>query len=181
MWSRLHAACLALKQKITSIWVVLSMFVVVFVVGAQSTRVPSIHDFFGLPATWDSALLRDSRIQTELRTLSEVKSILDDIPPDSAESQLIDRLNADPDYREHLTGRLVRLLGIRNESMGSLKPSLIRIIDERFSLLYTHELGARTFRPDKTAEFVECLVQMRSEANSWEQELRRRQEELARQ
>jgi len=109
-----------------------------------------------------------------------VKSVLDDIQPDFTKAQLIARMNADSEYREHLTGRLVGLLGIRNENIGSLKPSLRRIIDERFTVLYARELGTCTFQADKTEELVECIVEMKREIQLWEQELHRRQEELSR-
>jgi len=180
IWNWLRSNSLALRRKVKSIWLVLGVFVIVFTVGVQSTRLSFVRDLFGLPPTWDSALLRDSQIQAELSTLSEMRSILDDIPPDLTKAQLIERMNADSEYRKRLTGRLVRLLGIRNEKIDSLEASLVHIIDTRFMPLYTRELGTSTFRADKTEEFVACAEDMKREIELWEQELLRTREKLSR-
>jgi hypothetical protein len=180
IWNWLRSNILALRRKVTSIWGVLGIFVIVFTAGVQSTRLSFVRDLSGLPPTWDSALLRDSRIQAELSTLSEMRSMLDDIPSDLTKAQLIERMNADAECRRRLTDRLVRLLGIRNEKIGSLDASLVHIIDARLQPLYTHELGTYTFRAEKTAEFVACVEDMKRAIQSWEQELLRRREKLSR-
>jgi hypothetical protein len=106
--------------------------------------------------------------------------MLDDIPADLTKAQLIERMNADLEYRQRLTERLVRLLGIRNEKIDSLEPGLVHMIDARLKPLYTRELGTYTFRADKTEEFVACVEAMQSEVRSWEQELLQRQKRLSR-
>jgi len=106
--------------------------------------------------------------------------MLDDIPSDLTKAQLIERMKGDPEYRKRLTDRLVRLLGIRNEKTGSLRASLVHIIDARLKPSYTRELGTYAFRVEKTEEFVACVEDMKREIELWEQELLRKREKLSR-
>jgi hypothetical protein len=180
IWDWLRNSGVPLRTKVKFISYALGIFSSVFVIGTQSTRFSVLRDLVGLPPTWDSALLRDSQIQAELSTLSEMRSILDDIPSGVIKAQLVERMKADAEYRGRLTGRLVRLLGIRNEKMDSLKPSLVHVIDARLEPLYTRELGTYTFRAEKTEEFVACVEDMKGEIQLWEQELLQRREKLSR-
>ncbi len=180
IWNWLRSISLSLHRQGKSIWLVLGIFVMVFTVGVQSTRLSFVRGLFGLPPTWDSALLRDSQIQAELSTLSEMRSLLDDIPSDLTKAQLIERMKGDPEYRKRLTDRLVRLLGIRNEKTGSLRASLVHMIDARLKPSYTRELGTYAFRAEKTEEFVACVEDMKREIELWEQELLSRREKLSR-
>lgn len=180
IWSWLRNNVLALRRKVRRTWAVPAIFVAVFVAGVYSTRLSLVRELFALPPTWDSAVLRDSQIQAEMSTLSEVRSILDDIPSDLTKVQVAARMKGDPECQKRLTERLVRLLGIRNEKMGSLRASLIEIIDTRLDPLYTRELGTYTFRAEKIEEFVACVEDMKRAIQSWEQELLRRRENLSR-
>jgi hypothetical protein len=111
IWDWLREKYVACRSKWKFILAALSVFGAVFMAGIQSTRLSAVREFFRLPATLDYALIQMSQIDAELSTLSEVRSVLDDIPADLTKAKLIERMNTDSDYQKRLTSRLVRLLG----------------------------------------------------------------------
>ena len=63
--------------------------------------------------TYVRQLLVDT-LKSKFDALREIKAVIENIPPDLNKDDLIDRLSHDKDFRNSLTGRMVRLFGLRN-------------------------------------------------------------------
>ena len=54
-------------------------------------------------------------INDKFIALREIRSVVENIPPNLTTKELEEKLKSDPDFRNNLTNRLVRLFGLRNE------------------------------------------------------------------
>ena len=103
--------------------------------------------------TYVRQLLVDS-LKNKFDALREIKSVIGNIPPDLNKEGIIERLSNDDDFRKSLTGRMVRLFGLRNELIPFITPELVDLIDAQLEPLYIIENGIYSFRPDKLQEFA---------------------------
>ena len=93
-------------------------------------------------------------LKNKFDALREIKSVIGNIPPDLNKEGLIERLSDDDDFRNSLTGRMVRLFGLRNELIPFIDPEFVDLIDTQLEPLYTIENGRYTFRPEKLQSFA---------------------------
>jgi hypothetical protein len=103
--------------------------------------------------TYVRQLLVDS-LKNKFDALREIKSVIGNIPPDLNNDGLIERLGNDDDFRKSLTGRMVRLFGLRSELIPFIDPEFVDLIDTQLEPLYTIETGSYTFRAEKLQEFA---------------------------
>jgi hypothetical protein len=91
---------------------------------------------------------------SKFESLREIKSVTSNIPPDLDETELGNKLTVDPDFLGKLSGRLVRLFGLRNELIPFIEPEIVELIDRQLQPLYKIENGSYTFKPDKISELA---------------------------
>ena len=103
--------------------------------------------------TYVRQLLVDS-LKNKFDALREIKSVIGNIQPDLNKEGLIERLSNDDDFRKSLTGRMVRLFGLRNELIPFITPEFVDLIDAQLEPLYIIENGIYSFRPDKLQAFA---------------------------
>ena len=101
----------------------------------------------------------------------EIKSVLGSIPPDLKKEDLLERLNNDADFTKSMTGRMVRLFGLRNESIPFIDPKLVVLIDTKLEPLYQIENGRYTFRTEKLKAFSMFTDEVRLLVSSIEDKL----------
>jgi hypothetical protein len=97
-------------------------------------------------------LLVDS-LKNKFDALRELKSIIGNIPPDLNEKAIVEKMRNNKEFRESLTGRMVRLLGLRNELIPFIAPEFVELIDSQLEPLYTIENGCYDFKLEKMQEF----------------------------
>jgi len=93
-------------------------------------------------------------LKNQFDALREIKSVMGNIPPELDKEGLIERLKNDDNFRESLTGRMVRLFGLRNELIPFIAPEFVDLIDTQLEPLFTIENGRYTFRPEKLQAFA---------------------------
>ena len=93
-------------------------------------------------------------LKNKFDALREIKSVLGNIPPDLNREALIERLGSDDDFRNSLTGRMVRLFGLRNELIPFIAPEFVDLIDTQLTPLFVIENGRYTFRTEKVQAFA---------------------------
>ena len=120
--------------------------------------------------TYVRQLLVDT-LKNKFDALREIKSIIGNIPPDLNKEGLIERLSNDDDFRNSLTGRMVRLFGLRNELIPFIAPEFVDLIDTKLEPLFTIENGRYTFRPEKLQEFAMLANEARLLVSSIETKL----------
>jgi hypothetical protein len=103
--------------------------------------------------TYVRQLLVDT-LKNKFDALREIKSVMGNIPPDLNKEGLIERLRNDDDFPNSLTGRMVRLFGLRNELIPFIAPKFVDLIDTQLEPLFTIENGRYTFRPEKLQAFA---------------------------
>jgi hypothetical protein len=103
--------------------------------------------------TYVRQLLVDT-LKKKFDALREIKSVMGNIPPDLNKEGLIERLRNDDDFRNSLTGRMVRLFGLRNELIPFIAPEFVDLINTQLEPLFTIESGRYTFRPEKLQAFA---------------------------
>ena len=103
--------------------------------------------------TYVRQLLVDT-LKNKFDALREIKSVMGNIPPELDKEGLIERLKNDDNFRESLTGRMVRLFGLRNELIPFIAPEFVDLIDTQLERLFTIENGRYTFRPEKLQAFA---------------------------
>jgi len=103
--------------------------------------------------TYVRQLLVDT-LKNKFDALREIKSVMGNIPPDLNKEGLIERLRNDDDFRNSLTGRMVRLFGLRNELIPFIAPEFVDLIDTQLEPLFTIENGRYTFRPERLQAFA---------------------------
>lgn len=103
--------------------------------------------------TYVRQLLVDT-LNQKFDALREIKSVMGNIPPDLSKEGLIERLCKDDHFRNSLTGRMVRLFGLRNELIPFIAPEFVDLIDTQFEPLFTIENGSYTFKQNKSQEFA---------------------------
>ena len=57
------------------------------------------------------------------------------------------------EFQESLTGRMVRLFGLRNELIPFITPEFVELIDSQLAQLYKIENGSYDFKLEKMQEF----------------------------
>jgi hypothetical protein len=120
--------------------------------------------------TYIKQLLVDT-IKQKFDALREIKSVIGNIPPNLSKQELIERLESDSDFRRDLTGRLVRMFGLRNELIPFIETEFIDLIDNRLEPLFIIENGTYTFREEKIEEFANFAADARSLVVSIENKL----------
>ena len=103
--------------------------------------------------------------------LREIKKVVDDIPPDLGQDELLTKLNADPDFCGTLVNRLTRLFGLRNEFIPFLDSSFVNLIDHQFRLLFIIETGTYTFKKEKNKQLAAFLAEVTSVVRALERKL----------
>jgi hypothetical protein len=103
--------------------------------------------------TYVRQLLVDT-LKNKFDALREIKSLIENIPPDLNKKELIERLRNDETFRNSLTGRMVRLFGVRNELIPFIAPEFVNLIDTRLTPLFVIENGTYTFRQEMIQEFA---------------------------
>ncbi len=98
-------------------------------------------------------LLVDS-LKNKFDALRELKSIIGNIPPDLNEKAIVEKMRNNKEFRESLTGRMVRLFGLRNELIPFIAPEFVELIDSQLEPLYIIENGSYDFKFEKIQEFA---------------------------
>lgn len=106
-------------------------------------------------------LLLDN-LRQKFDALRQIKSVIENIPSNLDKKQLIDKLNSDSQFCESLTGRLVRLFGLRNELIPFLESEFVDLLDKQLEPLFIIETGRYTFRKEKIEEFANFAKEARS-------------------
>lgn len=120
--------------------------------------------------TYVRQLLVDT-IKNKFDALREIKSVIENIPPDLNKEGLIERLSNDDNFLNSLTGRMVRLFGLRNELIPFIAPEFVDLIDIQLEPLFTIENGSYTFRPKKLQAFAMFADEARRLVSSIETKL----------
>lgn len=110
-------------------------------------------------------------LKNKFDALREIKSVMGNIPPDLNKEGLIERLRNDDDFRNSLTGRMVRLFGLRNELIPFIAPEFVDLIDTQLEPLFTIENGRYTFRPERLQAFAMFADEARMLVSSIETKL----------
>lgn len=103
--------------------------------------------------TYVRQLLVDS-LKNKFDALREIKSVIGNTPPSLNKKALEERLTSDEDFRNSLTGRMVRLFGLRNELIPFIDPEFVELIDLKLTPLYVIENGRYTFRSEMIHDFA---------------------------
>jgi len=120
--------------------------------------------------TYVRQLLVDT-LKNKFDALREIKSIIGNIPPDLNKEALLGRLSNDDEFRNSLTGRMVRLFGLRNELIPFIAPEFVDLIDTQLAPLFAIENGSYTFRPEKVEAFATFADEARLLVSSIETKL----------
>ena len=110
-------------------------------------------------------------LREKFSALREIKKVIGNVPPDLDRIQLLDKINTEKKFCEDLTGRLVRLFGLRNELIPGIDPSFVALIDKEMQPLYKIENGIYVFRETRTNQLVEFIMNMKSTIGLIEQKL----------
>lgn len=102
----------------------------------------------------------NEHLQGKFYALSKIRAVVDNIPQGLEREEILERLKTDPKLRRQLTGRLVRLFGLRNELIPYLEPEFVELIDTQFQPFYVIQTGTYTFREEKLEEFVVFMEQL---------------------
>lgn len=102
----------------------------------------------------------NEHLQRKLHVLGQIRAVVDNIPQGLEREEVLERLKTDPNLRTRLTGRLVRLFGLRNEFIPYLEPEFVELIDTQFQPFYVIQTGTYTFREEKLEEFVVFMEQL---------------------
>jgi hypothetical protein len=102
----------------------------------------------------------NEHLQRKLYALGQIRAVVDNIPQGLEREEVLERLKTDPNLRTRLTGRLVRLFGLRNEFIPYLEPEFVELIDTQFQPFYVIQTGTYTFREEKLEEFVVFMEQL---------------------
>ena len=134
--------------------------------------------YVGWKLSWKTIVkqLSADRLQKKFNALSEIKSVVDNIPPNLNKDKLREKLKKDSEFCKNLTGRLVRLFGLRNELIPYLDSTFVDLIDSDFQKLYDIGIGQYNFKNEKIDEFVNFTEKIISLTNSIENKLRQKQE-----
>lgn len=111
--------------------------------------------------------------QEEIDALREIKGVIDNIPHNLNEKELVQRLHSDISFRDSLTRRLVRLFGIRNEYTPYLDLEFENLIDKKMEPLYNREVGQCIFNNDKIEEFATFAIEARILVSALEDKYKR--------
>jgi len=104
---------------------------------------------------------RMESLQSYFAALREVMKVTSNIPPDLGVSELQSRVESEVEFQNSLSGRLVRLFGLRTELIPYLDKEIIEFIDQRFKPLYTIETGTYEIRSNMSKEFAVAVYQLR--------------------
>lgn len=134
--------------------------------------------YVGWKLSWKTIVkqLSTDRLQKKFNALIEIKSVLDNIPPNLNKDELREKLKNDSEFCKSLTGRLVRLFGLRNELIPYLDSEFVALIDSDFQKLYDIGIGHYNFKNEKIGEFVNFTEKIISLTHSLENKLRQKQE-----
>src|SRR3972149_5032876 len=111
--------------------------------------------------TYNKQLLVDT-IKQKFDALREIKSTIENIPPNLSKQELAAKLKSDPDFCENLTNRLVRIFGLRNEFIPFIETEFIDLINKRLEPLYIIENGTYIFREEKIEDFATFAMEAKS-------------------
>jgi len=114
---------------------------------------------------------RMESLQGYFAALREIMAVTSNIPPDLGVSELQSRVESDIGFQNSLSGRLVRLFGLRTELIPYLDKEIIEFIDQRFKPLYTIETGTYEIRSSMSKEFAVAVYQLRLLVESVERRL----------
>ena len=135
--------------------------------------IPLVAVWVGWRLNWYSQRKQRSLeyLREKFSALREIKKVIGNVPPDLDRIQLLDKINTEKKFCEDLTGRLVRLFGLRNELIPGIDPSLVALIDKEMQPLYKIENGIYVFRETRTNKLVEFIMDIKSTLGLIEEKL----------
>lgn len=134
--------------------------------------------YIGWKLSWKTIVKQNSAkyLQDKFNALSEIKSVVDNIPPHLTKEELCSRLQEEQ-FRKRLTGRLVRLFGLRNELISYIEQEFVELIDTKLRPLFISENGHYNFKDEKIDEFVDFSKDIVLYVQSLEKRLKQEQKE----
>lgn len=107
---------------------------------------------------------RQRRLDTlreRIEAFREIRGVIENIPPNLSSFELRDRLDGDNEFKNSLSGRMVRLFGLRTELIPYIDNKLTIFIDNNLKPLYVIENGKYDFRQEKIDEFSSAVIEFR--------------------
>ena len=98
-------------------------------------------------------------LDRRFEALSEIMAVADNVPSDMSYDEFVEQLETD-DFRRNMSGRLVRLSGIRRERVGWLDPAIVDFIDDRLRPLYRSGGGEHDLPRDRAREFATVALEL---------------------
>jgi hypothetical protein len=129
---------------------------------------PYVVSLFGVYLGWKLSRRSEARqryvdnLKQKFAALSQIRAVIDDIPPGLDGSELFTKLDSDDDFCGTLVIRLTRLFGLRNELIPYIDSSFVQLIDQRFKPLFVIQTGTYTFRMEKKRELAAFLAEVSS-------------------
>jgi len=153
------------------------------ILGIIDKLTPSLLALIGVYLGWalnsrsQKKLTQLELLESTFNSFREVRSLVDNIPPDLDEAALIEKLRDDK-FKKNLSGRLVRLFGLRTELIPSLHAHFVDFIDNKFRYLYEIETGSYELRSDRINNFANACIELRTITLKVEKELNKNYEKL---
>ncbi len=92
--------------------------------------------------------------------MSAIMAVADNVPSHLSYDELVTELEAEGEFRESMSGRLVRLFGLRRELVGWLDPAIVDFIDDRLRPLYRSGVGEYDLPRDRAREFATLALEL---------------------
>ena len=99
-------------------------------------------------------------LERRFEALSAIMAVADNVPSDLSYDQFVTRLETDDEFRGSMSGRLVRLFGLRRELVGWLDPAIVEFIDDRLRPLYRSGVGEYDLPRDRAREFATPALEL---------------------
>ena len=113
-----------------------------------------------LSASTQRTQRRLDALERRFEALSAIMAVADNVPSHMSYDELVTELETDNEFFGSMSGRLVRLSGIRRELVGWLDPAIVEFIDDRLRPLYRSGVGKFDLPRDRAPEFATIALEL---------------------
>ena len=129
-------------------------------IGSEVVTVLAVWLGWRLGASTQRTQRRLDALERRFEALSAIMAVADNVPSHMSYDELVAQLENDDGFRRNMSGRLVRLFGLRNELIGWLDPDIVDFIDDRLRPLYRSGVGKYDLQRDRVGEFATLALEL---------------------
>ncbi len=147
-------------------------------IGSEVVTVLAVWLGWRLGTSTQRTQRRLDALERRFEALSEIMAVAENVPSPMSYDELVAQLENDDGFRRNMSGRLVRLFGLRNELIGWLDPDIVDFIDDRLRPLYRSGVGKYDLQRDRVGEFATLALELPELVARTERKLLRERREL---